>query len=105
MKLKLIDYQQELKKVRKGTCEMCFSTVTCNNSTFIFQKENGEEVNVRGYYLDWDDYLSVEKIANIIDFADYVSKQEFQEEDGFNFYWIDTLVSEYNSASAKEQTE
>lgn len=104
MKLKLIDYREEFSIEQIGTCELCFGTIGCNNPAFTFQKENGEEIKVNGYYWDWGDYSSVETIANIIDFADYISDIDFQEDENtFTFGWLDNLVSEYNSA--KEQAE
>ena len=104
MELKLIDYRKEFSIEQTGTCELCFGTIGCNNPVFTFQKENGEEIKVNGYYWDWGDYSSVETIANIIDFADYISDIDFQEDENtFTFGWLDNLVSEYNSA--KEQAE
>ena len=98
MKLKLIDYQENFKVETIGTCEICFGTMGCNNPVFTFQKESKEKVEVNGYYWDWGDYSSVESIANVIDFAEYVSNTDFQEDENtFTFGWLDNLVSEYNS--------
>ena len=98
MKLKLIDYEQNVKEVRTGTCELCFGTMVCSNPTFIFQKENGEAMKVNGYYWDWGDYTSVERIDNIIDFAEYIYNIDFkEEEDLFSFSWLDNLIYKYNS--------
>ena len=104
MKLKLIDYKQKVKEVRTGTCELCFGTMVCRKSTFVFQKENGDIVEVKGYYQDWGDYYSVETIANLIDFADYISEIDFQEDKvTFSFGWLDNLVCKYNSAKEKAE--
>ena len=103
MKLKLIDYQQNFKIETTGTCEMCFGTMECSNPVFTFQKENKEKVEVNGYYWDWGDYYSVETIANVIDFADYICDIEFQEDkDLFSFQWLDNLICEYNSEREKQ---
>ena len=106
MKIKLIDYQEDFKIETTGTCEMCFGTMGCSNPVFTFQKENKEKVEVNGYYWDWGDYSSVETIDNVIDFADYICDIEFQEdEDLFSFWWLDNLVSEYNSTLRSKRND
>lgn len=106
MKLKLIDYQEDFKLETTGTCEMCFGTMGCSNPVFTFQKENKEKVEVNGYYWDWGDYSSVEAIANVIDFAEYVCDTDLQEDENtFTFGWIDNLVSEYNSTLRSKRND
>lgn len=103
MKIKLIDYQEDFKVETIGTCEMCFGTMGCSNPVFTFQKENKEKVEVNGYYWDWGDYSSVETIANVIDFAEYICDIDFKEkeEDLFCFWWLDNLICKYNSERGK----
>ena len=101
MKIKLIDYQEDFKIETTGTCEICFGTMGCSNPVFTFQKENKEKVEVNGYYWDWGDYSSVETIANVIDFAEYICDIDFREEVLFNFSWLDNLICEYNSERGK----
>ena len=106
MKIKLIDYQEDFKIETTGTCEICFGTMGCSNPVFTFQKENKEKVEVNGYYWDWGDYSSVETIANVIDFAEYVCDIDFQEDENtFSFSWIDNLVSEYNSTLRSKRND
>lgn len=106
MKLKLIDYQENFKVETIGTCEMCFGTMGCSNPVFTFQKENKEKVEVNGYYWDWGDYSSVETIANVIDFAEYICDIDFQEDENtFTFGWLDNLVSEYNSTLRSKRND
>ena len=106
MKIKLIDYQEDFKIETTGTCEMCFGTMGCSNPVFTFQKENKEKVEVNGYYWDWGDYSSVETIANVIDFAEYICDIDFQEDENtFTFGWIDNLVSEYNSTLRSKRND
>ena len=106
MKIKLIDYQEDFKIETIGTCEMCFGTMGCSNPVFTFQKESKEKVEVNGYYWDWGDYSSVETIANVIDFAEYICDIDFQEDENtFTFGWIDNLVSEYNSTLRSKRND
>ena len=106
MKIKLIDYQENFKVETIGTCEICFGTMGCSNPVFTFQKENKEKVEVNGYYWDWGDYSSVETIANVIDFAEYVRDTDFQEDENtFTFGWLDNLVSEYNSTIRSKRND
>ena len=106
MKIKLIDYQEDFKVETIGTCEMCFGTMGCSNPVFTFQKENKEKVEVNGYYWDWGDYSSVETIANVIDFAEYICDIDFNEDENtFTFGWLDNLVSEYNSTLRSKRND
>ena len=106
MKLKLIDYQEDFKIETIGTCEMCFGTMGCSNPVFTFQKENKQKVEVNGYYWDWGDYSSVETIANVIDFAEYICDIDFKEDENtFTFGWLDNLVSEYNSTLRSKRND
>lgn len=106
MKIKLIDYQEDFKIETTGTCEICFGTMGCGNPVFTFQKENGEATKVNGYYWDWGDYSSVESIANVIDFAEYVRDTDLQEDENtFTFGWLDNLVSEYNSTLRSKRND
>lgn len=106
MKIKLIDYQENFKVETIGTCEICFGTMGCSNPVFTFQKENKEKVEVNGYYWDWGDYSSVETIANVIDFAEYICDIDFQEDENtFTFGWLDNLVSEYNSTLRSKRND
>ena len=106
MKIKLIDYQEDFKIETTGTCEMCFGTMGCSNPVFTFQKENKEKVEVNGYYWDWGDYSSVETIANVIDFAEYICDIDFNEDENtFTFGWLDNLVSEYNSTLRSKRND
>lgn len=102
MKLKLINFQEDAREEKTGTCDLCFGTRLCNNPVFTFQKENNETVEIDGYFWSWGDYTSVGEIENIIDFADYVSKREFTEDDDiFAFWWLDNLVDDYNSSKGQ----
>ena len=106
MKIKLIDYQEDFKIETTGTCEMCFGTMGCSNPVFTFQKENKEKVEVNGYYWDLGYYSSVETIANVIEFAEYVCDIDFQEDENtFTFGWLDNLVSEYNSTLRSKRND
>ena len=106
MKINLIDYQEDFKVETIGTCEMCFGTMGCSNPVFTFQKESKEKVEVNGYYWDWGDYSSVETIANVIDFAEYICDIDFQEDENtFTFGWLDNLVSEYNSTLRSKRND
>ena len=103
MKLRLVDYQENITEETVGTCELCFGTTVCNNPVFTFQKENKETVKIDGYYWDWGDYTEVDTIDNVIDFAEYICDIDFkEEEDLFSFQWLDNLICEYNSEREKQ---
>ena len=101
MKLKLIDYQENITEETVGTCELCFGTAVCSNPVFTFQKENNEIFKTDGYDWDWGDYTEVDTIDNVIDFAEYICDIDFREEVLFNFSWLDNLICEYNSERGK----
>lgn len=85
MKLKLIDV--EVNRCIDGAEE----------PTFIFEKENGATIRVKGFYWNWGWLVSIQ-VDNIIDFADYVSKQDFPEDTDFDYNWLDNLVDEAERA-------
>lgn len=97
MKLKLIDMKQsDPQAVQTGTCELCFGTTTATEPVFIFQEVETQKVHtVDGYYWNWGDYRQV-WVDNVIDFAAFVAAYDFDEEDCFNYYWLDGLVDEYD---------
>ncbi|MDT2842626.1 hypothetical protein [Vagococcus lutrae] len=96
MKLKLVDVETEIYETEFGTCELCMSTGTAYEPTYVFEKENGDTVKVEGFYWDWGD-LSTLDVDNVIDFADYVSKKEFEEvtDDEMDYNWLSSLIDEY----------
>jgi len=103
MKLKLIDVEQEPHTVQLGTCELCMSTGYMAEPVFTFKSESGRQFDVDGYCWDWGDLDTVEAIDNVIDFADFVKRAEFdeipEEQWTFNddYNWLDNLITSYYS--------
>lgn len=101
MKLKLIDIQQEPHKVELGTCERCMSTDYMVEPVFTFKSESGRQFDVDGYFWNWGDLFTVGMIDNVIDFADFVRRAEFdeipEEQWTFNddYNWLDNLIESY----------
>lgn len=95
MKLKLVDVETEIYETEFGTCELCMATGTAYEPTYVFEK-NGDTVKVEGFYWDWG-YLCTLDVDNVIDFADYVSKKEFEEvtDDEMDYNWLSSLIDEY----------
>lgn len=97
MKLKLIDIEVERYMTEFGTCELCMSIDEAEEPTFVFEKENGAILRVEGFYWSWG-WLTAIMVDNIIDLADYVSKQDFPEDTDFDFNWLEDLVDEAERA-------
>lgn len=95
MKLKLLDVRTDKEFVEFGTCKMCFSTGMVDNPVFIFEKEDGTQFEVDGYWQSWGDYVSAE-IGNVIEFSGYLNKLEFDDDTEFDSGWLMNLVDHYN---------
>lgn len=100
MKIKLIDVDcSEAQEEITGTCELCFNSMYCDNPYYIFELENGEKLRLAGFEWDWGDYDEVE-IGNIVDFGDWIAKQEFPDDTEFDYNWLWEVVQDYNSTVA-----
>lgn len=110
MKLKLIDVRlDEDFHADFGTCEVCMSTGYAAQPTYIFEDENGITHEVEGYYWSWGDYDEI-NVDNVINFADWVAKQDFSDSltiadvkwdifdvySIFDYYWLQSIVQAYN---------
>lgn len=98
VKINLVDVQlDEEFDATFGTCELCMSYGHyVSQPTYVFKRlDTNEEVRVEGYYWDWGDYDEI-TIDNVIDFASWISNQEFEDEDYlFSYGWLHSLVYDY----------
>lgn len=99
MKLKLVDVETEIYETEFGTCELCMSTGTAYEPTYVFEKENGDTIKVEGFSWSWGDLYDL-YIDNVIDFANYVSKKEFEEvtDEEMDYGWLSDLIDEYEKS-------
>lgn len=95
MKVKLIDVLYNPTEEQTGTCELCFSTIECDNPVFVFQLSNGEEVKVNGYWWDYYDYDEV-YISNIINFASWLDDKDFPDDTVIDTDWLINVADEYS---------
>ena len=97
MKVKLVDVKENPSEERVGTCELCFSTMDCDNPVYVFQLgDSKQEIRINGYWWDYDYYDEV-MIPNIINFADWLDHQEFPDDTEFNTDWLIDVADKYNS--------
>lgn len=98
VKINLVDVQlDEEFGATFGTCELCMSYGNyVAQPTYIFKRlDTNEEVRVEGYEWDWGDYDEI-TIDNIIEFANWISSQEFVDDDDlFSYGWLHDLVYDY----------
>lgn len=98
MKLKLIDVQMDGHEAETGTCDFCMGTMWVDEPVFIFEKENGERVEVDGYYWSWGDYSEpwdMDEIDNVIEFAAWLSGIDFKENVELDYAFVNTMVTNY----------
>lgn len=95
MKVKLVDVLENPTEEQTGTCELCFSTIECDNPVFVFQLSNGEEVKVNGYWWDYYDYDEV-YISNIINFASWLDNRDFPDNTVIDTDWLIDVADEYS---------
>jgi hypothetical protein len=99
-KIKFIDLETKEEEVEFGTCEMCFSTGTVDNPVLNFKvvKEDGSEesLSINGYEWSWGDY-SETSIANLVDFAVFLTPLEFDDSVEFDRDWLWKIARCYNT--------
>ena len=94
MKIKLINVENFPEVTTVGTCELCYSTRQVDNPVFHFEKEDGTQLSVDGYYWSWGDYDQV-WIDNVVDFAAFISGKDYPEHTVLNCHWLFEEVWEY----------
>lgn len=102
MKIKLIDVVTETYDTTFGTCELCIHTGEATEPTFHFQKEDGTEFEVEGYYWNWGD-LSTIYVDNIIELADFISRQTYPDDTTFDYCWLDSEVDKCYAKLIEEE--
>ncbi|EHH1613244.1 TPA: hypothetical protein I0H29_RS11735 [Enterococcus faecalis] len=102
MKLKLINVETNPHEEETGSCELCMSIEMVNEPVFIFEKENGEIVRIEAFLWDWGHY-DEELVENVVDFAAYISEQEFDEDQQLHYSWLSNLISEYKYGSGDDE--
>ena len=80
MKFKLIDLRdQHEENVEFGTCEFCMFVDDWDYQEFVFLDENNKQYIVPLGFWSWGDWLDESAVFegfNLIDIADFVSKQD-----------------------------
>lgn len=97
MRYKVIDYVSKREKVKESTCGCCFHVRSAEQGYIILQDEKEREKVVDLY--EWECRLCKEiRIDNVIDFSDWLWKQEVDEiptELSKRFEWLYYIVLEY----------
>ena len=78
--IKVIDVGSNPEEVEFGTCELCFSYGTADNPYMVLEFPDGTQATLETYFWDWGDCFEY-RVANIVDFSDWLSKQELSDED------------------------
>ena len=102
MRYKVIDYVSKKHKVKEGTCDICFRVRSAEQGYIILQDEKEREKVVDLY--EWECRLCKEiRIDNVIDFSNWLWKQEVEEipnELSERFEWLYDIVVEYKKEKA-----
>ena len=97
MRYKVIDYVSKKEKVKESTCGCCFHVRSAEQGYIILQDEKEREKVVDLY--EWECRLCKEiRIDNVIDFSNWLWKQEVDEipnELSERFEWLYDIVVEY----------
>lgn len=93
--LKLVNVETNESLEQTGTCEMCMGTTWCDNPVFEFEDQHGSHYLVDGYEWCWGCYSEVSDIDNVVDFADWLSKQVFEPDVDLDYDWLDDLIDRY----------
>lgn len=97
MKVKLVDVEENPSEESTGTCDLCFSTMYCDNPVYVFQSTNSkDEIRVNGYWWEYDYYDEV-AVPNVINFADWLDHQKFPDDTKLDTDWLIEVANTYNS--------
>ena len=103
MKLKLINVKNRTRKTTFGTCDLCLSTGTASEDTYVFRAlaDDGyaEIVEVEAFFWNWGDLFTVE-VDNQILFAEWFNAAgiEVESTGEMNYNWLDDIVDQYHNA-------
>ena len=95
MKLKLKAVELNTHETTTGSCELCMSIETINEPVFIFEDEKGNEHRVGAYNWAWGHYDEI-IVDNVIDFADYVRKQDIPKGTDIDYTLVHDLIWAYD---------
>ena len=96
MKLKLIDVENRTYQTTFGTCDLCLSTGTASEDTYVFRAlaDDGyaEIVEVEAFCWSWGDLFTVE-VDNQILFAEWFNAAgiEVESTSEMNYNWLSDM--------------
>ena len=97
MKLKVRDVKSvTIPDTDFGTCELCSHTADWDEVTFIFEDEGGKIHKVPAYQWSYGDCFEATPVENVFDFANWVSRQDF-DNPSFTFNWLCDVIYEYEN--------
>ena len=103
MRYKLVDADSITERdVQFGTCELCMYTSDLTTTTFTFEDEQGNIIDVEGGYWDWGFYDDFSSGLNYIDFAEYIKKTDI---DDIESNFINVVNDYYESDFYREEEE
>ena len=97
MKFKLVDVKQEVELAEFGTCELCFSTRYLEVVFYVIEGEDGVRYELENGEWSWGEYYYYvnSEVKNIIDFASFLSNQEYHgdrnSDNGIISWFFDVL--------------
>lgn len=79
-----------------GTCELCMSSMYCDNPVITIEFPDGRTDYFDGYCWAWGNYYDL-NIDNYLKFSEWLSKYDFDEEKYFydEYEYFDELVDLY----------
>ena len=78
--IKVIDIGSNPEETQFGTCELCFSYGTADNSYMVLEFPDGTQVTHNTHYWSWGDYFET-TVDNVVDFSAWLSEQDLFDED------------------------
>lgn len=102
MKLKLVGVNNFPEYTEVGSCELCMGTMWVDQPVFVFEKEDGTKVEIDGYDWQWGHYDQV-YIDNVVEFAAYVSEQDFPKDTELDEGWLWQLCQDYDYRDEEDE--
>lgn len=96
MKIKLIDMHINSYETEFGTCDLCMSTGTAEETRLLFEWEDGTQFKANAFFWDYGDMYSID-IYNTADFAHWISQKDLEKftDTWTSYQWLQDLVWDY----------
>lgn len=95
--IRLVDFRTEGEEnVQFGTCELCFSSGVLDREFYVFEDDNGEQLDIECGYWSWGYYTYEYEVENVVRFGDFINRLQIKDLESLesNFAYIHSLYKD-----------